>query len=370
MRRKSEKCACGAKCGRSRISRKTLADARRFPTDNKSYALFGLRPKHPRRAAGRVPGPQGPHPSRLSPPLRFVDTKGMRACGPSARLLRTARPAAPGPLPLRSSAPARRARRRFAGPVRGLAAALRLPGPPPGACPPAPALGRCLRASPSAGARWPRSPCLPIRSGCGLPLVGLAPLRVGGGLRVARRVPLAPSASRLRGRLAPGPGPLAALRAAFSGLGPGPLGCAPAPARACLVPRRPPLLGLRPGAAAAFRPWGSPCFPPAPAAPPWLAGSARLVGGLLRRLWPSEAARLFPGLAAPGPCPARPFGPVHNPKIVNWGLTIVRERGILVPRGWYTVLSGPRAVLPVRVSAKAPLFGAVPFFAPSRRRCS
>lgn len=217
----------------------------------------------------------------------------------------SASPAAPGPLPLRGSAPGRAARCRFAGPVRRSAPS-GLFGPRrarPSAVPPRlPRSGSCAALRASAAARWPRCASALPSLRCGLPVRSpLLRLVLGSGAsRVPRRVPPSPPASRLRGRLAPAPGALAALRAAFPAFGPRGLWAA-RPARAGLAA----LLrgccggcGLRPG------------LPPAPAAPSggsrgargpfgWASPPAAWVGFLPPLL------RLPPGrCAAPGAAPA------------------------------------------------------------------
>lgn len=224
-----------------------------------------------RGAAGRVPGPApGAHPSRLGPcfdagpdPLWCAALRSgplVPRCpfgAPSALFARSGSLSAPGPLPLRRSPPGRAA--------RALCRPLR-PGPP------ARSLGRL---------------CAPS----GLRGLSLAPLRLA-------RPP--PAAGSLFGR--PCSAPCSLLR--FAGSPPGPPGALPLrgfggfPRRPCgllggaLLPRGParafgPLLvasgprgfslargGLPPLAVPRWL-QGSPCLPPAPAAPLGLAGSAR-----------------------------------------------------------------------------------------------
>jgi len=87
-----------------------------------------------------------------------------RGFGPVPPFLRTPRPAfAPGPLPLRGVAPARRARRRFAAPVRRSAPSLRF----------APVAGAAPRALP------PGSPARAVCAAVRLRGLSLAPLRLG-----------------------------------------------------------------------------------------------------------------------------------------------------------------------------------------------
>ena len=194
-----------------------------------------------RGTAGRVPphkGAPAPPGLRPHPSCSRARPAGPSSLGLSAGLFaRSASPPAPGPLPLRGSASARRGRRRFAGPVRGIAAALRLPGPPLGPRPPAPPLGRSARLRASSGSRWPRAPCRPIRAAVGS--LFASPLLCSGsavGLPWPRRGPLRAArfaASGAAGSVARGGGrPCGRLlrRAPRSG-------SAPAPARAWLASR-------------------------------------------------------------------------------------------------------------------------------------
>ena len=223
-------------------------------------------PQPSRIHAGQRPGARGhnrPHPGRLGAPLSHPDPLLCARRAPLGPFLRAPRPAAPGPLPLRSSAPARRARRRFAGPFRrfapsGLSA---LPGPAPRGFPPGspargPARGPFPASVPARCRRCPGLALAALRAPCS---VALAPSRARPlGFASARRVPPAPSAARLRGRLAPAPGACAALRAACLGLRPPGL-CLRA--RACprlLLPLRR-RFGCR---------WALPCAPP-PRRPRW-----------------------------------------------------------------------------------------------------
>lgn len=169
------------------------------------------------------------------------------------------------------------------------------PSPGPGR-PCVPPLSRSarVRAARSVGARWPRLPAAPpssvLRAPCSVALasLGLGPCAARGpaGGRFG-------PASRLRARGLPALPPLRGLWPRFSFAGAGLLA-----ARAGL-----PALAAR---LSRLLPWslGSPCFPPAPAAPLGLPGSA----------WPPARVPLFAALsrlrrglwAAPGaPYPAR-----------------------------------------------------------------
>lgn len=160
-----------------------------------------------------------------------------RACRPDQRtrpslFAHSASPLAPGPLPLRGAASARRARRRFAGPVRRI--------------PPSAPLG-------------PRRP------------------------RPSRLPPGAP-ATRLRGRLAPAPGGARGLWAA--------LFCAPPPGAFFLARvragsgRGPPLLPRSLFSPAVPGRQVLPQAPSRPPPPPGAGGGARLICGWLRRFLP------------------------------------------------------------------------------------
>ena len=168
-------------------------------------AARGLRLRRARSfalAGGAAPRGPGPHPgapraawgcASLAP-----DPHRCARLGPVGALFaHSASPLAPGPLPLRGSAPARRARRRFAGPVRRFRPRFaRRPRPravPPGS--PARPLVRRIRGS--AGARWPRLPAAPPLLRCGLP-VRSALLRAGLGL-VQRVAPPGPPSARPSG---------------------------------------------------------------------------------------------------------------------------------------------------------------------------
>lgn len=223
--------------------------------------MRGLRPPHPAGARVLRPGTGLPFgsPCRGLVPARGLallppDPLRCAALAPCGVLFAlSASPAAPGPLPLRGSAPGRAARCRFAGPVRRSAPS-GLFGPRrarPSAVPPRlPRSGSCAALRASAASRWPRCASALPSLRCGLPVRSpLLRLVLGSGAsRVPRRVPPSPPASRLRGRLAPAPGACAALRAACLGAsGPrGLLGCARPPAVACCASPwvLPALLGL------------------------------------------------------------------------------------------------------------------------------
>lgn len=199
---------------------------------------------------GRGPGPAalllGPGRTRPARGCAHACPEPSSVCAPGpawrrALFAHSASPAAPGPLPLRGSAPARRARRRFAAPVRRLApslASLGRRGRPPG---PAPRLLRSGRVRRFA-APWPLAGPATLRRGirCAAgsrrcALVALAPLRLALALRgFPAGSPLGPSACAASGAVGSWPrglrGPLGPLVSAF---GPGAFGCAPAPARAC-----------------------------------------------------------------------------------------------------------------------------------------
>lgn len=170
-------------------------------------------------------------------PLRFARLVGGPLV-PRCRLrrlpppfLRTSRPAAPGPFgPVRSSAPARRARPLCA---------------PFGPGPPAPSLGPCAPLRGSAGSRWPRLVPGSCFARLRAPPLGSPLLRsaLPSPQRVAPRVPPGPSALRasggpllasLVGARAPAPGGLRGPSGRLLGPpAPRGFGCAPAPARAC-----------------------------------------------------------------------------------------------------------------------------------------
>ena len=263
----------------------------------------------------------------------------MRAWAAVRPFLRTPRPPlAPGPLPLRGAAPARRARRRFAAPVRRFAPSLRcapVAWAAPRASPPALPLGPCAPLCGSAGARWPRCAwapplcaagflrCAPValasrrarrcasRGPAGSPLARPRGLRASG-LRLRRFAPGAPrrraSAPRLRrplaasGTAAPAPGPLLRARAC-AGL----LGASWGRAARCCGPD----LGLRP------------CLPPAPAAPS--GGSRGAPGwseGQRKAVSTCKPVSLFYSLRSRVGRLRRP--PAHGP-------TPIRESAMLFP---------------------------------------
>jgi len=301
-----------------------------------AQAATAARGGAPPRPGGLRPGPPGPMkgPTRSAPGARsrFPRTlcgiarllRGPLRCGkaaPPPLFAHSAPPPAPGPLPLRGVAPARRARRRFA-PRSGVPPSLRSAalrsgrrGRPPGPGPPAPPLGPCAPLCGSVGPRWPRCAWARLPLCCGLPprcsgcpcsappclcasrgpagSPRARPLRGFGGGRLPPR--------GLRGPLArfsrpPAPGPLLRARARPRLL---------PPAGAVLFPR---CLGSRVGLWLGFAPAGAPPYrsprraspvliggsplpPPRPCRPlRGLAGSARL------RLWglPPPALRAAP----------------------------------------------------------------------------
>ena len=247
-----------------------------------------------RGTAGRVPahkGPPVPRGLRPHPSCSRARPAGPSSLGLSAGLFaHSASPPAPGPPPPRGSAPARRGRRRFAGPVRGIAAALRLPGPPLGPRPPAPPLGRSARLRASSGSRWPRAPCRPIRAAVGSLIA--SPLLCSGsavGLPWPRRGPLRAArfaASGAAGSVARGGGGLAA---AFSA----------APRALAPRPRQRGLGSLPGGAVVAV---GLSPAPPRPAAPAGGSGE-RVASG--RASPPRCVGRLFAAPLAGPPRAAR-----------------------------------------------------------------
>ena len=174
----------------------------------------------PLGAAGRVPGPQGSHPSRSAPSLCFVATKCVRAgaVGPFFRpvavppLRRGPCPSA-GPAAACAPAPASRL-----GSVVFSLASLALAGPRP--FPPAPSRGASrLRlpgpfALPSSGFGRPSAP---VRAPCS---VALPLLRLACCQRAGRRVPPWPSL-RASGPGCSRPGALPGCRPAFSAPAPG-----------------------------------------------------------------------------------------------------------------------------------------------------
>ena len=245
-------------------------------------------------------------------------TSGVRACGPGLvpRLVRPAFCAlrvppcagAPAPARVRSGA-ARPPPLRGPGPAH-CARRFAPPGPPRGPSGRRSPARPCLRASPSAGSRWPRGPCRPIRSAAGS-LSGRpcsAPGRLWacrGPAASSRGRPLA----RLRGRLAPAPAAARPLGALWAAVAAGALVCAPAPARACSAFLWP-----------LWWSWGSPLRPPAPPPPLGAPGGPVPVPGGLRA--PRSEGRVSrdplagpPGAEIGHRCAI--FGVVDSPKIVN-----------------------------------------------------
>lgn len=333
----------------------TRKDRRGNQIATRSHRSSGFQLRFMRGTAGRVPAHKGPPvPRGLRP-----HPSGSRACpaGPSSLGLsaglfaHSASPPAPGPLPLRGSAPARRGRRRFAGPVRGIAAALRLPGPPLGPRPPAPPLGRSARLRASSGSRWPRAPCRPIRAAVGS--LFASPLLCSGsavGLPWPRRGPLRAArfaASGAAGSVARGGGPFASLRALLRRAPRS--GSAPAPARAWLASRW--CCGGR---------GVLPCAPP-PRRPRWGLRGARCPFGWLRpplrgprfsrpsRGPPSRSARARRGISAR----------LTFLKIVNRGSARRRERP------FYPARQGFPSAVPLWISACSLLRSGFPPFARS-----
>ena len=217
-----------------------------------------------------------------------------RACRPDQRprpslFAHSASPLAPGPLPLRGAAPARRARRRFAGPVRRIppSAPLGPRRPRPSRLPPGSPARPCAPLRGSCGTRWPRLPGASPRFASGS-LAGGRPRFVSGSPLVSawpRRVPPGAPASRLRGRLAPAPGARAAYGPRF--FAPRPRGFFPRPRPRGLRAEAPAV-----SASALFNrcPWslGS---PPSPLPSPAPAGGRGRRGADLRRVASFSAAR-------------------------------------------------------------------------------
>lgn len=296
----------------------------------------GLRPGAPAPLRG-PPGPPGA--ALRSPQTRYCVRAwagGRAGCLPAFRarrppFLRTPRAAGPGPLPLPSPAPARRARRRFAGPVRRLRPRFARRARPRGS-PPALPLGLVRRCAAPAALAAAAARALPSLR-CGLP-VRSPLLRFGRGPWASRRPAGSPPPRPLRGFGAAGSrpgglrGPSGRLSWAF---GPRGFGCAPAPARACC--------GLWRAAAVAlgFSPAAPPPRPP-PLGAPGVPG-ARL-GGLRPPLRGSRFSR--PSCGPPGALRAprcADFGAVDSPKTVN--------------RGLHEVCARPAAALPLSGSVKA-----------------
>ena len=278
------------------------------------------RPRTPRNnAGGCVPGPQGPHPGRSAPPLRFVAIKryARRSRLSAGPFLRTPRPLlrrGPCPCAGRSGA-ARPAPLRGPGPAHGALASLA--GPAPRGSPPAPSLGRlCAAARLRGRSLAPSGSGSGIRSGCGLPV--RSPLLRSASAapqRVAPPGPPRPVPLRgLRGRLPPAPGGPRPLAAVWWLRPPGPC-CAPAPARACWCLFR-----------AAVRAVGLSPAPPRPAAPAGGSGGREACGRASppfpaapggSPMGRASRAPLLSRGRGPGGAPRRFFGMVDSPKIVN-----------------------------------------------------
>lgn len=249
----------------------------RGPTAFRAAALHDLRRQIEAYASGPGPGAHGPTRPGWALALSRAQTLcGIWAAGPLWRpFLRTSRPAlAAGPLPLGASARARGPRPacRRPGPSLGSVGPFRAsPGPGLPCRPPAPPLGLSSAGAPTPappGARWPRLPRARPRFAAGSLAGDRSPLRRLGLPRWAAR---GPAGGRLRARFAasgpgaprpaPGAGP---LPRPFLGAGAGRFWAARA-ALAALA-----------GASPAVLCWllGSPCLPPAPAAPLGLSGCA------------------------------------------------------------------------------------------------
>ncbi len=261
-----------ARCARSG-GRAPRTPSRGFGRYAASLACRGCAPGP--GATRAPPGPPGG--SQARPQTRYCMRAG-RAWRP-APFAHSASPVPPGPLPLRRSAPARRARRRYAGPVRRFRPRFARrarpsalpPGSPARALPAGFALGG-LSLAPSAfgpGLAALRAPC-----SVALAAVGLGPC--------AARGPAGPPLGRpLRGFgggwLRPR-GPWRPFGPPFPAFGPG------------ASAARPRLRGLAVASVRALcLPWGSPLRPPAP--PP------------RRPRWGLRGARGSPWRGACGPPP-------------------------------------------------------------------
>lgn len=252
--------------------------------------------------AGQRPGARGhnrPHPGRVGVALLHPHPLlCARLVGPLARpfcALRVLPRRGPCPCarPLRRGAPAAASRARS-----GVCALASLAGPAPRGFPPGspargPARGPFPASVPARCRRCPGLALAALRAPCSLALASSRARPLG--FASARRVPPAPSAARLRGRLAPAPGACAALRAACLGLRPPGL-CLRA--RACA--------GLLCASPAAF--WvsvGSPLRPPAPPPPLGAPGGVRPVRCFAPALGRASRAPLAgPPVALAGPRPA------------------------------------------------------------------
>lgn len=274
-------------------------------------------------AARRAPGasPLGPGFRRVSAPSLPRSGPRPQCAAQRARTLCGVRPCSGLPPPA-------------AGGLRFLRSPASAP-PPPGGVPPA-AAGRAGRPLPRPRAGPPPRLALgpglcPLRASCS---VALAPAVRGPGLRAGPPLPPAragppPGPCGRRSRSAPGGAAGAALRSApvFSPRPPGALrsglrwccarlGASSLPVGLCGFLRR-------------SRPWASPCFPPAPAAPLGLPGSAWPPALGLRPAALVRASRA--PLAAPRPRCARrcnDFSPGCQSENCQPGLDISL-------RGWY-----------------------------------
>lgn len=315
-------------------------------------------------AAVRVPGPLGPtrtarflgllkSPRKQKWYARLARGRSSLAPafgGPPVLFAHSASPLAPGPLPLRGAAPARRARRRFAAPVRRLAPALaslgcrgRPPGQPPGslarpACGLAPslalagpaALGAALRSA--AGFRWS-----PLLTACG-------PLRFAW----PRRGPPGPSPSGLRGRSAPAPGPVRPFGPLFPALAPGPFCARPACRAALSVVLGAFRLSVCSGGGG-FSPASPPPLPPPPGARgervavPLGAPAPGPLG------LPRGPPRRAPLRAGPWRVPPR-----HGRNLTKPPIVVEPSRGVTIAPGFLTAqvqTSASRSLHPPRITA-------------------
>lgn len=268
-------------------------------------------------------------------------------CG--ASFLRTPRPPlAPGPLPLRGAASARRAR------PRG-----------PGRSPRLPRSARVRRCRGSPGACWPRcASALPLLR-CGLP-VRSALLRAGrgsGASRVPRRVPPWPSAcwpsslgpaSPPRG-FRPGgsrPGAVGGLRRPSSAPAPGRCLLRARLRRACLAlsgcrSSGSALLGLlsvRPGALLRWWLWGSPRLSPPPLSAPLGPLGVREASGLAAAPLVVAAAAVV-GFGSCARCRRVPCAPSRSPRHTegarNWCLTFSNRCANIIHARPDPLLRGP-----------------------------
>lgn len=287
------------------------ATGRGAPSDSRSVARHTRKKHFPRHGlaampyhAGQRPGARGhnrPHPGRVGVALLHPHPLlCARLVGPLARpfcALRVLPRRGPCPCarPLRRGAPAAASRARSVARLPRAFSALAGPAPrgfPPGSPARGPARGPSPASVPARCRRCPGLALAALRAPCSVALASSRARPLG--FASARRVPPAPSAARLRGRLAPAPGACAALRAACLGpLAPGALAA------------RPRLRGLAGGSVAAFPGWGglSPA-PPRPAAPAGGSGGREACSG---------TCGPPPGCRFSRPSPAAPPGRVGPP---------------------------------------------------------